>query len=431
MDIQLSKWQTEFLKHFDDDLVCAVTGISSGKSYVLSLWLVLQCLKNPGIRGICIAQNYKALTRVLFTEIKSRCTELGVSAEERASDCSMKFSNGSILYGYSAENPESLLGLTNISLLAIDEAAYVPESIYNYARDRMRGTDISRTRLISSPVNGPVMNWFSKVADSAITIRATALDNPFTSEAFKNELKTRYGEGSVLYRQQVLGEIFDASSSSALINRSEITTVTVPDVTVPDVSNGGMLFAGYDASGLGADKDVLTISNEKGLVDSIILLETDTVAKANKIRDILSARKIQGLCYDATGGYGSGVGDILRANGVTNVIGVNFAQGAFAKDLFPNARTEMYMELRDELRRGFTVTNDISDELCAMTLTINGRGQVQLVSKDAVREVLGHSPDSADSLALSVYCRKHYGVLADRDRTREIADTYLRQLLQN
>lgn len=423
MDIRLSKWQTEFLSHFDDDLVCAVTGISSGKSYVLSLWLVLQCLKNQGIRGICIAQNYKALTRVLFTEIRSRCTELGVTVEEKASDCSMRFTNGSILYGYSAENPESLLGLTNISLLAIDEAAYVPEAIYNYARDRMRGTDISRTRLISSPVNGPVMNWFSKVCSSAITVKASALDNPFTSEAFKTELKTRYGEGSVLYRQQVLGEIFDTSSSSALINRGEIT---IADTVT---GAGSALFAGYDASGLGADKDVLTISNDKGLVASIILLETDTVAKANKIQSILSARNVQGICYDATGGYGNGVGDILKKCGVSNVVGINFAQGAFDKDHFPNARTEMYMELRDELRRGFTISSDISDELCAMTVTINGRGQIQLVSKDAIREVLGHSPDSADSLALSVYCRKHYGAIAN-DRSSEIAENYLRLLLR-
>jgi hypothetical protein len=420
MDIQLSKWQTEFLKHFDDPLVCAVTGISSGKSYVLSLWLVLQCIKNAGIRGICIAQNYKALTRVLFTEIRSRCTELGVAVEEKASDCSMRFTNGSILFGYSAENPESLLGLTNISLLAIDEAAYVPESIYNYARDRMRGTDISRTRLISSPVNGPVMNWFSKVCDSAITVRATALDNPFTSQAFKAELKMRYGEGSVLYRQQVLGEIFDASSSSALVNRSDITIGSV---------NGGLLYAGYDASGLGADKDVLTISNDKGLVDSIILLETDTVAKANKIQSILSARRIRGLYYDATGGYGNGVGDILKANGVPNVVGINFAQAAYDKDKFPNARTEMYIELRDAVRNGFTVSSDISDELCAMSLTINSRGLVQLVSKDAVREILGHSPDSADSLALSVYCRNHFDSGISSDRCSEIAERYLNALL--
>lgn len=423
MTIQLSKWQTEFLQHFDDDLVCAVTGISSGKSYVLSLWLVLQCVKNAGIRGICIAQNYKALTRVLFTEIKSRCVEMGLTIEERASDCQIKFPNGSVLFGYSAENPESLLGLTNISLLAIDEAAYVPEAIYNYAKDRMRGTSISRTRLISSPVNGPVMNWFSKVCDSAITIHATALDNPFTSEAFKKELKERYGEGSVLYRQQVLGEIFDTSSTSSLISRCDIC------ITGTAESNGP-LWAGYDASGLGCDKDVLTIVSDKGLVDTIILLETDTVAKANKIRAILSARSIQGLCYDATGGYGSGVGDILKANGVPNVIGVNFAQCAFAKDLFPNARTEMYMELRDALKDGFTVSSDITDELCAMTLTINSRGQVTLASKDAVREVLGHSPDSADSLALANYCRKHYGGITENDRSKEIADRYLRLLLQ-
>ena len=420
MDIRLSKWQTDFLKHMDDELVCAVTGISSGKSYVLSLWLVLQCLKTPGIRGICIAQNYKALTRVLFQELKSRCIELGVTIADKVSDCSILFPNGSILFGYSAENPESLLGLTNISLLAIDEAAYVPESVYNYAKDRMRGTSISRTRLISSPVNGPVQNWFSKVSSSCTTIHASALDNPFTSDQFKAELKARYGEGTTLYRQQVLGEIFETSCASSLLSRHDIGLS-------PFLSPCGALYAGYDASGLGCDSDILTIVSDKGMVDQTLLTETDTVSKANKIRSILCKYNVRGLCYDATGGYGSGVGDILVSSGMSNVHGINFAQRPF-KDNFPNARTEMYVELKERILSGLTVTDEVADELCSTMCDIDSRGRLALVPKETVKGILGHSPDRADSLALAVYCMSHFPD-SEVDKAKDIARKYLAALL--
>jgi hypothetical protein len=74
MKKDLSKWQKQFIiDGFDDPLRIACTAISAGKSYALSLWIVLQCVKKPGIRGIVIAQNYRSLTLVLIREIKNRC----------------------------------------------------------------------------------------------------------------------------------------------------------------------------------------------------------------------------------------------------------------------------------------------------------------------------------------------------------------------
>ena len=67
--LKLSPWQKKFvIDGFDDPLRIAVTGIGSGKSRALAVWIVLQCLKKPGLRGIVIAQIYKTLTRVLVRE---------------------------------------------------------------------------------------------------------------------------------------------------------------------------------------------------------------------------------------------------------------------------------------------------------------------------------------------------------------------------
>ena len=64
---EISKWQQKYLEHFDDDLYIACTAISAGKTRILATWLVLQCCQKPGIRGIIIAQNFKALYHKAFT----------------------------------------------------------------------------------------------------------------------------------------------------------------------------------------------------------------------------------------------------------------------------------------------------------------------------------------------------------------------------
>ena len=132
MDIKLSKWQSEWMKHFDDDLFIACTAISAGKTRVLSIWLVMQCVQKPGIRGIIIAQTHSALRKVLIHDILMFATQIGVSIDWNKSSQELTFDNGSVLFGYSAENPTGVLGLSEIDILAIDEAAYCAEEL-NYS----------------------------------------------------------------------------------------------------------------------------------------------------------------------------------------------------------------------------------------------------------------------------------------------------------
>lgn len=402
MKAQLSKWQRKFiLDGFDDDLRIACTSVSAGKSYALSIWIVLQCLKNPGIRGIIIAQNYRALTLVLIREIKNRCSEFGITIEHNKSNNELVFPNGSILYGFSAESPDAVLGLTEISLLAIDEAAYTNEEIYNNARDRMRGSKYpSRVRLISSPSNTRVQNWFSALCknNSDKVIHATAFDNPFTSQAFKDELVERYGEGTPLYRQQVLGEIFDADVVSQIIKRS--------DFRQDKSANDNVYYLGMDCSGMGADKDVITIIDKYGIVDISEFSHADTFIKVNRINDYYNKYHFKCGYLDNTGGYGQGILDLCKSKNLP-IDGINFANKAFNEELYPNARTEMYLEAAKEIKDGFYVYDNVKEEFIAQEITINNKGQSSLISKKDIKEVLGHSPDYSDAVSLALYAKNH------------------------
>lgn len=419
MKAQLSKWQRKFiLDGFDDDLRIACTSVSAGKSYALSIWIVLQCLKNPGIRGIIIAQNYRALTLVLIREIKNRCSEFGIIIEHNKSNNELVFPNGSILYGFSAESPDAVLGLTEISLLAIDEAAYTNKEIYNNARDRMRGSKYpSRVRLISSPSNTRVQNWFSELCKNNAdkVIHATAFDNPFTSQAFKDELVERYGEGTPLYRQQVLGEIFDADVVSQIIKRS--------DFRQDKSSNDNVYYLGMDCSGMGADKDVIVIIDKYGIVDISEFSHADTFIKVNRINDYYN--KYHFICgyLDNTAGYGQGILDLCKSKNLP-IDGVNFANKAFNEELYPNARTEIYLEAAKEIKDGFYVYDNVKEEFIAQEITINNKGQSTLVPKKDIKEVLGHSPDYSDAVSLALYAKNH-GQIDRNEEYSNAVDEYL------
>jgi hypothetical protein len=86
---------------------------------------------------------------------------------------------------------------------------------------------------------------------------------------------------------------------------------------------------------------------------------------------------------------------------------INFAQAAYNKDLFPNARTEMYLELAKAVKNGFYVNDIVKEELLAQSVFINNKGNQQLVPKEEVKKILGHSPDLCDAVALALYAMNH------------------------
>ena len=425
VELQLSKWQKEFIEHFDDDLFIVKAGVGAGKSRIMAIWLVLQCMKNPDMRCICIAQNYRALTKVLFREILNVSVSMGINVTHNKSAVEIEFPNKSIIFGYSAENPDSLLGLTEISILCIDEAAYCSEEIYNNARDRMRGSKYkSKTRLISSPVNNfaikKVSNYFSelckKYPEQVMTV--SSLDNPFTTEEYKNELKERYVEGSNLYNQQILGEILDIEPSNQIIFRKDFVPLNRVDVE-------NINYFGYDAAGLGSDRDVMVIIDKFGVKEVKESQSTDTFEKVAIISDQYKRFNVISGCADGTGGYSSGVTDVLKQKGIM-VTPVNFAQSAYNKEEYPNARTEMYLEAIKAIKEGFYIPPEYIDEFLVQEAFINNKGQLALVPKDLIRKALTKSPDVSDSIALAIYSMNHRdNSLLEAKKAKSIASKYL------
>lgn len=424
--IKLSRWQKRFvIDEFDSPLRIAVTGIGSGKSRALAVWIVLQCLKKPGLRGIVLAQIYKTLTRVLVREIQVVSALMGVQYDYNKSSMEMTFSNGSTLFFYSGENATGVLGLSEIDILAMDEAAYLQREVYDFSRDRMRGGRYSpMVRLISSPVNDQLENWFRDLCQRYpdCVVNAATYDNPFVSAEFIQELKDRYIEGSTLYQQQVQGLFLDTDIASQLIKRADFVKVKNPPTKIA-------YWLGADWSGgVGCDYDCICVVDDMGVVELVEDNGLDTTQKVAAVKLMWDKHNPKSAYGDATGGFGSGAMDLAREKNMI-ISPANFSAKPFNEDLYPNLRTEAYAELARDIRNGFFIPEDVRAELLAQQVTIDHRGRIALVPKELVKKALGRSPDRADAIALANYARNHGGATVGQgysaQQAKAIGDRYL------
>jgi hypothetical protein len=344
----------------------------------------------------------------------------------------MTFPNESTLFFYSAENSTGLLGLSCIDLLAIDEAAFAPEEVYNFARDRLRGGKYqpTMTRLISSPVNDQIENWFREVCNRhpECVVNASTLDNPFVSEMFIQELKDRYIEGSTLYQQQVLGLFLDTDIASQLVKRADFLAIKMPP-------KSQTTWLGADFSGgVGCDYDCVAVVDETGVLEVIEDSGLNTQQKVTAIHMMWSKYSPASAYGDNTGGFGQGAIDLSEEKGML-LNRANFSAKPFNEDLYPNLRTEAYAELARDIRAGFWIPEDIRSELLAQQVTIDNRGRIALVPKELVKKALGRSPDRADAIALANYARNHGGATVgtgySAQQAQQVGDRYLQYFLAN
>jgi chorismate synthase len=97
---------------------------------------------------------------------------------------------------------------------------------------------------------------------------------------------------------------------------------------------------------------------------------------------------------------------------------VNFAQKAYDEILYPNARTEMFLEAAQEIKNGFWVPEEAKVEFLAMQVAIDHRGRQALLPKELAKKILGQDVEfSTDIIEIGGECNKeHFAEIIEQAR---------------
>lgn len=386
------------------------------KSYVASLYIAINFLR--GLRIIALAQTFKALHEVLFTEILARLDEMGIPYHFEKQSMKITYGNG-VIFGASYENLESIRGLSRISVAVCDEAALSPNTLFSTLSPCLRGEGIEPyIRLLSTPRRGSWLNLYIREhPESVEVIHAKTSDNPLITEEQLQLMKQSIVNDDML-QQELEGVMLDIDSDSSVVQLRDY----------PKIDSGKtaeLFYMGIDLAGLGSDSNVITVSSSYRIEEQVAVRVANTFELTDRVESLCRKYKIQCVYIDITGSTSCGLLDMLKAKGL-NAVGINFAQKPFS-ERYANARCEMYVELSNAIKSGmFIDSDDIKTQLSYTTINVNPSGKFQLIKKESIKELIGHSPDEADSLALSIYAMNHGGHGDEVKHAQEVANKYLR-----
>lgn len=192
---------------------------------------------------------------------------------------------------------------------------------------------------------------------------------------------------------------FSASASDIVIPIDLVTESAARNLTDADV-RGQPMVLGVDVARFGDDATVITARKGLHCIRQHTFRGLDSMAVAERVIDAMRQYEPDAVFIDV-GNMGAGVVDRLHQLGYA-VTEVNFAGGSL-DDRYLNKRAEMYFNLRDWMKAGGAIPNEpvLKSELSIVEYKFTPAGKIQLEPKDKVKEKIGKSPDTADSLALT------------------------------
>ena len=304
-----------------------------------------------------------------------------------------------------AEQPEALQGIhsDNVMLVA-DEASGVPEQVFEAAAGSMSGHN-AVTLLLGNPVrsSGFFYDTHTRLSDEWTTFQVSCKDSPRVSEEYIQEMATRYGEDSNVYRIRVLGE-FPKGDDDTVIPMDLLEQAVNRDVAP---SLHAPIVWGLDVARFGSDRSALCKRQGNAVIEPIktwknLDLMQLTGAVVAEYQALGPSQQPREILVDSIG-LGAGVVDRLRELGLP-ARGINVAESPAMGGTYRNLKAELWYRAKAWLEaRDCTLVRDevLIAELATVRYSFTSNGKVQIEGKDEIRKRGLPSPDKADAFVLT------------------------------
>jgi len=337
-EFELDHWQEEVLKH--DGSIALRCGRQVGKSTVVSIKAAQFARDNPGTTTLVIAAAQRQ-SSLLFDKIRgeiNRMEDLGeVKYAEPPTLTRIRLTNKSVIYSLPAGRTGYFIRGFTVDLLIVDEAAYVPESVWRAVVPMVAVSRKLRGKgwiiLLSTPF-GKGGYFFDAFQDPDFAhFHITSEKCSRIPDSFLAKEKKRMTR--VEYAQEYLGEFIDEWNQffpTALLK----SCMTLPEWQIGDKKPTDSFYLGVDIARYGGDENAFVIAilernNNikivKALTTSRVAL-TDTIGRIMDLDDKFHFRKV----FIDDGGVGGGVMDMLMERLGRRVIGLNNASRTIDKE---------------------------------------------------------------------------------------------------
>lgn len=422
---KVQKFQGEVLEQYDHRQpgISLRSGHGVGKTICLAWLMEHHILTRYPQKTVVTAPTEKQLFDALWAEFRTSVETLPPHLrsllEVKSDRCELLASpSGSFVSAKTAraEQPDALQGVhSDWVLLIVDEAAGVPEQVFEAAMGSMSGFQ-AVTVLAGNPTQGSgfFYDTHNRLSDLWWTRKVSCAESEFVDPKYIERVALQYGTTSNVYRVRVLGE-FPTSDDDTVIPRSLIDSAMDRDVQPSKVMP---IIWGVDVAGGGSDRSCIAKRQGNALIEPIkCYTKLNTMELAAKIKaeyDLTpNWKRPQEINVDSIN-IGQGVADRLQQLKLP-ARGINvFETPASSRNAerFANLRAELWFSMGDWFaRRDCSIPSvykkpedghDLVQELAVTRYEIQQKsGKVMIEDKKKTKGRLGHSPDMADAFMLT------------------------------
>jgi phage terminase large subunit len=394
------------------------SGHGVGKTYVaagVALWFLYSF---PDSRVISTAPTWQGVEKLLWHEINRLHGGARFPLGGQCLNVEIKLPDGRFAVGLSSDpaRAEAFQGHHAPNILVIfDEASGIDRRIFEAAEGYMT-TRGARMLLIGNPTQpaGTFFDAFHERSDEYNTLHVSALDSPaFTGEFVSDEVRARltgpewvadkrssWGEDSPLFHVRVLGN-FSTTADDTVVPLAAIEAAQQRHLDADPTQQRVTLAC--DIARFGSDETVLVerVGDRVRIIDTWVGKPTTyTVGRISAQARRYPPPHLAIVIDDV--GVGGGVTDQLREQGF-EVVAFNGGERAWRRDDYPNRRSELWFQAREQLADLDLDTDDrLAADLTAPRYTFDSAGRRVVEIKEQTKKRLGRSPDRGDAVLLTL-----------------------------
>ena len=299
-----------------------------------------------------------------------------------------------------SEQAETLSGFhEDFMFIVVDEASGIPEPVFKPLEGVLTGK-LNLMLIIYNPTRATGFALESQQSDAKRWVRTkwNAEDSEMVTRHHIQSMLEKYGRESNPYRIRILG-LPPVSSSDDLIPWDWIEDAIRSDIEPFELSP---VIKGLDCGG-GGDMSVIATRKGNYIYDFKRKSTQDSTEVMGWALTDLDKDEADAMIVDAVG-IGHGVYWILFEKRKDKVHSISGQGRSNNPDVTFNKRAECYWRLREQFeKRTIRIPDDLElkSQLGSIKFKYTSSGAIQILRKEQIKKVIGHSPDEADALAIS------------------------------